>query len=171
MNHYMIDIETLGTSSDCMILSIAVVKFSEDEIKDTLLLYPALQEQQIKGRKIEIDTLTWWMKSLSMLQANIDPEKPRKSLAFCYNQLAWFLAPDSEGRIIWAKSPSFHLGILRHMITGAPDLWDFREEADVRTAELKLKSKQIEIHRPLTPHDPMCDAITQAKHVQRFLEI
>jgi hypothetical protein len=171
MIHYMIDIETLATDSDALVLSIALVKFTEQEIISELTLYPSLWEQEQRGRKISMETLLWWMKSIPQLQEAIDPEKPRKSLSFCYNQIAFFLCDAKNERQIWAKAPSFDLRIVSSLLTGAPRLWTYQEEQDVRTAELKLKQLNLPITRSTVPHSPIHDALAQVDNVQRFLGI
>ena len=61
----MIDIESLGTSPDCTILSIGVVLFDPKGmgITSKLELKPNVEEQtEIYKRSIDEGTLLWWSK-------------------------------------------------------------------------------------------------------------
>lgn len=168
--HYMIDIETLGTGSDCIVLSIALVKFNETDILDSMVLYPNIYDQEKRGRKIEIDTLSWWMKNEQLLKESLN-EKWR-TLNFCYHQIQFFLNAKDDQTRIWSKSPSFDLLIINHLFKDwRSPISEFRMEADVRTAELKLKQKSIPIEKPSQAHNPLQDALAQAKNVQNFLKL
>ena len=171
MTHYMIDIETLGTDRDCMVISIALVRFDEKEIIDSLVLYPDLQDQENKGRKIEIDTLQWWMLNKELLNQMIGKDRIRKSVSFCLNQISWFINHNNGDKTIWSKSPSFDLVILKNLFKPTMLPWSYTEEADVRTAEFKLRQNQIKLQRSQQAHDPLEDAIAQAQNVQLFLVV
>ena len=67
MIHYMIDIETLGQGPESMVLSIAAVKFDQDQVLKSIELYPDLTEQQLQGQKIEVNTLEWWINHKEIL--------------------------------------------------------------------------------------------------------
>lgn len=161
----MIDIETLDTSDESLILSIAAVKFDQYQILDELVLYPDLKQQ--KDRKIDIDTLEWWLghpKKFNRLM-NIQ----RKSIDFVYYQLRCFMHTDD--RKVWSKSPSFDLDILNNYFQKYPPIWKYSQECDVRTAYLKLKQKDMIICDPINPHEALSDAIAQTKNVQTFLKL
>lgn len=170
MIHYMIDIETLATGSNSLVLSIALVKFNQSEIIDTIVLYPDLIQQDKRGRKIDINTLSWWLKNSELLKNTIDQK--RKSLNFCYHQIQYFLTEKSEQTRLWSKSPSFDLQILNHLFQdwGNP-ISTFRMEADVRTAEFKLNQNSIPLEKPTNAHEALSDAIAQAKNIQNFLKL
>lgn len=168
-NHFMLDIETLGTEKDCLVLSIAVVKFNESEIIDTLELFPDLMEQENKGRKIGIDTLIWWMKNTALLESTL--LKQRKSLTFCHFKMINFFHNDLQPKNVWAKSPSFDLEIIKNLFKTTENLWKYSQEADVRTCDLKLKQRDIPLNKPTTAHDPLSDALAQTLNVQKFLTL
>lgn len=162
--HFMIDIETLDVCDDALILSIAAVKFTKDEILDSMVLYPDFED-----RKIGVQTLKWWMINPQELGRLLDLN--RKSAQFIYNQLAYFLSCEQSKPTIWAKSPSFDLDILKSYFHRFNPLWKYDQEADVRTAYLKLRQKQIELIPSDQPHEALADAIAQAKNIQVFLQL
>jgi hypothetical protein len=63
MNHIMMDIETFGTDSNSVILSISAVEFDlvTGEVGKTFEVAMDVQEQLRYGRIIEPDTVAWWM--------------------------------------------------------------------------------------------------------------
>ena len=169
MIQYMIDIETLGSGPQSMVLSIAAVRFDEKSILDTIELYPDLQEQTHQGQKIDIQTLIWWQKNREILAEYLT--KPRKSLNFCYHQLAYFLSEKEENTLIWAKSPRFDLQILENLWPKANPLWNHRNQGDVRIAEWKINSLRGYLFQSTKAHDSLADCIAQAKNVSIFLSI
>lgn len=165
----MIDIETLGNGPSSMVLSIAAVKFNQVRILDQIELFPDVQEQAIQGQKMDIDTLIWWQKNKEILSDYLT--KPRKSLHFCYHQLAYFLADQEPDTLIWAKSPRFDLQILENMWAKYPHIWTYRNQGDVRLVEWSLKNQSINLIQPTKAHNALSDAIAQAQNVQQFLLI
>lgn len=169
MIHYMIDIETLGQGSEAMVLSIAAVKFDEEKVIKTIELYPDLIEQQSRGQRIDIDTLIWWQNNREILSTYL--ATARKSVNFCFHQLAFFLSDREKDTQIWCKSPRFDLQILENLWKTYPLLWDYRSQGDVRSAEFKLKQKQIPLTRPEQSHNSLSDCLAQVANVQKFLQL
>lgn len=166
MIHYMIDIETLDVMDDGFILSIAAVRFTQDEILDSIVLYPDFDGQ--KDRTIEIKTVKWWMENQAELYRLLSIQ--RKSAHFVYHQLNFFLS-QGDKPTIWAKSPSFDLYILKNFFHQCNPLWKYSQEADVRTAYLKLNQKNIPLLESTKPHDALEDALAQARNVMEFLKL
>lgn len=170
MIHYMIDIETLDVMDNGFILSIAAVRFTQDEILDSIVLYPDFDGQKL--RTIEIKTVKWWMENQAELYRLLTVQ--RKSSQFIYNQLHHFLY-QGDKPTIWAKSPSFDLKILKHFFQQIcalhSPLWEYFQEADVRTAYLKLNQKNIPLLESTKPHDALEDALAQARNVMEFLRL
>ena len=64
MKHVMLDTETLGTTADAVIMSIGAVKFDLDStaISDGGFYASITVESNLSlGRRIQEDTLIWWM--------------------------------------------------------------------------------------------------------------
>ena len=65
MKHIMIDVESLGTRADAVILSLGAVKFDLTSGKiDDQGFYASISidSNQELGRRIQEDTLLWWLK-------------------------------------------------------------------------------------------------------------
>ena len=61
--HAMIDLETLGTGPDCVVLTIGGVKFNPNEVSNTYQEFYYrfdVDEQLAKGRTTLQSTLDWW---------------------------------------------------------------------------------------------------------------
>ena len=72
MNHLMIDLETLGTLADSVVLSVGAVKFDLDsDAVDERGFYGSvsIDSNLEAGRRIEEDTLLWWLKQPVAAQA------------------------------------------------------------------------------------------------------
>lgn len=63
MQHVMLDIETLGTNADTVVLSYGMVLFDpcSGQIESTATANLPLQTQIDHGRSISAQTLAWWM--------------------------------------------------------------------------------------------------------------
>ena len=61
----MLDLETLGTRPDCVILTLGAVKFNPytaDMPGPGLYLRPDVDEQISRGREVQEETVEWWLK-------------------------------------------------------------------------------------------------------------
>ena len=80
MKHVMIDLETLGTKADSVIISIGAVKFDLDsEQMDDNGFYASvsIDSNLERGRKIDEDTLLWWLQQSTDAQAVFhEPKQP-----------------------------------------------------------------------------------------------
>ncbi len=170
MTHYMIDIETLSTEPNAMILAIAVVEFNEAEILKQIVIYPSREEQKKLKRHVCSDTVEWWMNYAEVFIALKD--EPQTDLLE-----SWVLFDDifrsgkKDSNHVWSKSPSFDLTILKSLFQECDyDIpWNFWNEMDVRTAQFKLDQKNLKIDKSLKAHEPLADCLAQIQNVQRFM--
>ena len=71
--HAMIDIETLGTDPDCVVLSVGAVKFDPftlNEPHSKTLWRPSADEQLNADRSVDQGTIEWWGKQAEELVKN-----------------------------------------------------------------------------------------------------
>ena len=79
----MIDIETLGTGPDAVVLSVGAVKFSPynpQEPHAKTLWKPNIDEQTTAGRSVLESTLEWWAKQPKHIQDEAFSDEGRISL-------------------------------------------------------------------------------------------
>lgn len=168
MKHCMIDLETLGTSSDSVFLSLAAVQF-DPVTSDTGAICSAnvsLESALAAGRTIDANTIRWWLeqKPEIMLRMFKDPEELQTVL----KKLSDF-AFNLELLMPWGNSARFDLGILEHayLSKGLIYPWAFRNERDYRTMASYLITKEEKDPKPEDAHDPLADCYYQIKQLHK----
>jgi len=161
----MVDIETLGLVADAVILSIGAVRFDldSDEIKDEAFYASvSIGSNLYVGRKIDVNTLTWWFKQPP--EAQLVFHEPKQELETALVSLQeWF----GDATFIWSNGADFDIPILTHAF-GQFDLvvpWKFWNARCVRTYKNLPGAKNIKVSNT-GKHNALHDAIAQAKLVQ-----
>lgn len=72
--HIMLDIETMGTGSNAVVVSISAIIFdmATGELGDTFEIGLDMKEQTLKGGEIDQDTVNWWAKQSDEAKAELD---------------------------------------------------------------------------------------------------
>jgi len=177
----MVDIETLATTPDAVVVAIGAVRFNLRQMQKSAELrmngfYRRLGVPSQKGRRIDPDTMKWWLHQpiIAREQCMLALDEKQHYTAGLDAFLEWMrCAPHT----IWANSPSFDLVILRDLAGGAdvyydprfaPShrmgmLWGHRQERDLRT----LWAMFPNVEEPYAPkHHALEDAARQANIVQ-----
>lgn len=133
--HAMIDIETLGTEPDCVVLSVGAVKFDPympTEPHDKILWRPAVESQMTAGRSVMEDTLRWWAKQPQHIQDEAFTEDNRIPLESFFADLNKYLVGVDK---IWCQGPQFDMVILENMFKQFEHHrnWAFWQVMDCRT--------------------------------------
>lgn len=168
--HVMIDLETLGTSSDAALISIGAVKFDPlDESQELDRFYVAIEPQSCltHGLKVSGATLMWWLdeKRASARADFLNSE--RTDLASALDGFAmWF---GTESVPVWGNGASFDNVILRTAFDKLfmPCPWEFWHDRCYRTVKSIAGSPEIE--RSGVYHNALDDAVSQARHLQKIL--
>lgn len=161
----MIDLETLGTDPDCIILSIGVCGFDIMTGQIIRTLYNTISmESQDHIRTVSGGTIRWWMDQ-SKEAKQVFNESNYHLQSALYGLSTW-LEPYST---VWGNGATFDISILedayaQHKIEIPWPLWNIR---DVRTicdvASHLVYKKDFEFTG--TPHNALDDAVHQAKYV------
>ena len=162
----MLDLETLGTRPDCVILTLGAVKFDPYTLAEPgpgLYLRIDADEQIARGREVQEDTLQWWMKQDEAVREEAIGENDRVSVEEMYRQLNRFLVGVNN---IWAQGPVFDIAILENIYRqyGWPTPWQFWQISDSRTL--------FKVHGDPRPkgreghHNALADCVYQAQAVQ-----
>lgn len=170
MKDVMFDLETLGSSPGCAILSIGAVKFDRKKgtLGDGFYVSVDLQSCLDLGLKVEADTFYWWLDQATEARAAL--LKDRANLSVAIMALNHFLAKDAEGDYcVWSHGASFDLPVLKmaYNACGMTTPWKFRDERDTRTI-LDLAKMKMEKH-PHLAHHALVDAEMQAKTICKAL--
>jgi exodeoxyribonuclease VIII len=168
----MIDLETLATTPDAVILQIAAVKF--DPFDDYLTRGVGLADLQTLDIMVDVDsqpdrnvnpeTLDWWAQQDPQVQERIfspDNRVAFKDALMTLHRFVW----NSSGRI-WCQGTSFDISILEHAYRAIdhPYPWRYWQARDSRTL-LDL----VAVNLPVATHDAVADCYRQATGVQQAL--
>lgn len=161
---YMIDIETLGTGQDAVILSIGVVGFDPHTgvVNEDDKLYLRVDWKTQDGRKIDTNTLDWW---LSQNREVMDETMSGSiSLSYALAQLSLFL-PRGTMKGVWCNGANFDFGILSHAYKQIGEIapWKYSQEFCMRS--LRRLIDMPEFSRTGNHHNALDDAVWQADWV------
>jgi hypothetical protein len=168
-NDIMIDIESLDTSPNCVILTIGAVRFDPRGmgIVERLELRPTIDEQTEKyNRVINEDTLRWWGEQSPEALDEAMGDRDRVSFNDCMEALYKFCW---NRRAVWSNGASFDIVAMesawRNLGMRIP--WPYYTVRDTRTlyeiAGVSLKDKK---YGSKTTHKAVEDAEHQAIVVQ-----
>lgn len=132
-DHVVVDIETLGTDPDTVVLSIGAVRMVGDRVTDDTFYVTIDYERQIKdGRSVTGSTLKWWMDQRSEVRA--EAMKAELPPGRAVSQFLEWLGKE-EYTFIWGNAPSFDMAILSSLFKdhGAEAPWTHQQERDIRT--------------------------------------
>lgn len=168
----MIDIETLGTSTNCVVLSVAAVAFDlgRDDIHGALLIDIDPVDCERYGMKVEVSTFLWWLQQSQEARDELTAVRPRETLFKAMRQLAHFCRRYLEHSAIpgvWAKGPHFDLAILENCFRAVSMEvpWTYNNYRDTRTLA-HVTALQHGHYLVGTLHKPLDDCNSQIRLVQ-----
>ena len=163
--HCMIDIETLSTKAESVVLTIGALRFDPNSNVDPtegLHLYLDVDEQTAAGRSISEDTMAWWSEQAEEVREDVFREDGRTSILPALYQLSEFIG-NADG--VWAQGPTFDMIILENLYASfnlkAP--WKYHRVRDSRTLFSVLGDPRGQF--PMA-HNALVDCYHQAKGVQ-----
>ena len=167
MKHVMIDLETLGTVADAVILSIGAVRFDLDSTAiDDAGFYASISidSNLAAKRRIQEDTLLWWLKQEASAQEVF--HEPKQTLEVALAQFGDWLGDDSSH--VWSNGADFDLPMLAHAFTthGMEVPWKFWNSNCFRTYKKLPGAKLIRSGVTGVKHNALSDAYQQAQTVQ-----
>ena len=172
--HAMVDIETLGTKPNSVVLTVGGCKFNPftmDEPFDFFLMKLDVDQQIEQGRFVDDKTLEWWGKQAPEIQEEAFGLDNRVEVVeFCKAFNKWLVGVD----IKWAQGPRFDYGILESLYDSFDHHinWAYWQEADSRTIfNLMPGDPRKDAQGNQTGHhDALADSIVQAIAVQKSFE-
>ena len=170
MNHIMLDLETLATSSNALILSIGAVKFDpmSDEISEKFHVGVDLGSLPLNsyGLDIEAATVLWWLDAQRAAGREALEAVPKTDLASALEGFGMWIGDNAR---VWGNGASFDNVILRNAYTklGMDAPWRFWNDRCYRT--FKNLAPRMEVRRVGAHHSALDDAVTQASHLQKLV--
>ncbi|MBS7334240.1 MAG: 3'-5' exoribonuclease [Weeksellaceae bacterium] len=171
MNNIMLDIETLSTDFDAVIISIGAVRFDLSTGIKGDTFYRKIDKQSCVdvGLKINPDTVDWWMIQDEKARQEFLSKSDRISISDALIELSEFILKDD---FVWSNGASFDLVILRSAYKACQiDLpWEFYNEKDVRT--LAGLVPEVKENEPFVgvKHHPVSDCIHQIKYCTKVYQ-
>jgi hypothetical protein len=169
VTHIMLDIETLGTRPGAVVLSAALVRFS-DEAHCTVNL--SVPDQEALGLEQDPSTVAWWQTQppAAWEAATASPVALVTALPYLASWIAW-AAPAGDA-LIWCHGATFDAPLLGEVFrrAGLPPPWNFWAVRCTRTL-YDLASVDLKAHRVGEPHVALNDALGQTRAANAALVI
>lgn len=177
IKHIMIDIETLSTAKNAVVLSIGAVLFDPKSGKILDEFYKELRLSDQANRKVDVSTVQWWIGQVAQ-----HPERASLFLQELYDNKctarnALLLLRDFIGShrvadhdlCVWACDPDFDLDILATLYAeyGLNVPWKYYEPKSVRTVRMLGKELGLPKLDDTKTHNALEDCIRQVKEVNR----
>lgn len=166
--HLMIDLETLSTSPNAVVLSLGAVLFDENEIQRAeYIVFDAQEQIDALKRHVSLQTVAWWASQPPDAREVLSPTEVvsvRGGLSILDT-----IMPRSqwEDVKVWGNGAGFDLPIVHTLYEAvsrkAP--WKFYNERCFRTAKESYKVPKPDRSK-LREHHALDDAIHQAQHLQ-----
>lgn len=162
----MIDCETLGTTASAVILSIGAVKFDlvSGAIDDEGFYASVSIESNLDyGRRVQEDTLLWWLKQDAAAQDVFHEDKT--TLFEALQDLSDWLGDDDS--IVWSNGADFDLPMVAHAYSqvGLDIPWKFWNSRCFRTYKNLPGAKDLRVPALGVKHNALSDAYQQAQTV------
>lgn len=165
--HGMIDLETLDTSPEAVILTCGAIKFdphSHAEPYGELYHRIDVDEQTAMGRTVDQGTIAWWGTQPEAIWQEALGDEDRTSVDdFIRDLQRWVVGVD----VIWAQGYGFDITIIESLLAskGHNKPWNFWNLRDSRTL-FKLLAEDPRKKIQTNAHNALADCYYQAKCVQ-----
>jgi DNA polymerase III epsilon subunit-like protein len=168
MKDVMLDLETLGTSADAVILSIGAVRFDAygDQVGPVFYRRVNIDSCQKWGLTVDGRTLVWWLDQDVLARKAIVNEEG-DPLEIVLRDLSDFIKEDDR---LWGNGAAFDNAILStaYRKVGIEQPWRFWNDHCFRTMKKLNKHIPAPVFEGIA-HHALDDAINQAKHLQAIL--
>jgi hypothetical protein len=175
MTNVMVDLETLGTRSNSVILSIGAVFF---EPKDNTLgreFYAQirLSDSLERGMQVDASTILWWMSQKDDARnAFLNNEERGYALRLVLGEFNEFFCLDGnrDNIKIWGNGADFDCALLKdaYELCKLTPPWKYYNTRDLRTIKefynaSSFSAEEIKRFEPLTKHNALEDAKAEAR--------
>lgn len=164
----MVDLETLGTGNNAVILSIGACHFypsAESPKEDAFEVFIDPASCVELGMAMDPRTVMWWMapgrgEARDLLMRNME------NAVHIRDALHRFSAWIGRDKPVWGNGATFDNVILRnaYQLAGIECPWSFWNDRCYRT--MKNQAPAVKMHRQGTHHSALWDAVSQATHLQ-----
>ena len=165
----MVDLETLGNNSSSVILSIGAVEFDARTGQLGRQFYRVVDPASCEafGLKMDVSTVLWWLQQGGEAR-EVFRETAKIPLTMALAEFSmWY----PEKACLWGNGASFDNVILANAYAacGQKAPWMFWDDRCYRT--LKNLLPEVEHERKGVHHNALDDAIYQAEHAIKLLQV
>ena len=159
----MLDLETVGNTSQSAIIAVGAVKFG-DKVTEAFYTVIDLESSFKAGLKADASTIMWWMKQ---------SEEARKQFDVVGELLAKALLDFSlwvgDSPVVWGNGATFDNVILSNAynLCGLPRPWSYKDDMCYRT--VRNMFPDVSCKREGVYHNAVYDARNQANHLIKIL--
>lgn len=166
MNHFMVDLETLGTDPGCVIASIGAVIFNEQEITHEWEANVDIKTCVDAGLTMNPDTVLWWLRQNNAAIDATFPGPGTTALRSALISLTEFMEETSATRF-WCHGATFDIPVLvaAYGACKLPNPFSYRDVRDTRTLFEYAKIDPRDFSGEGVAHHAINDARKQAKAV------
>lgn len=172
MMHVMLDLETLSTRSNAIILSIGAVAFDpvKDIIGDSYYANLDIDLQKAVSGHICEDTLRWWMAQGDEARKRAFAGGDTHGALHSFKEWSGSLGTPKDDLKVWGNGAAFDNAILSSLYSriNMQSPWHFYNDRCYRT--IKALRPDIKLVRVGVHHDPRDDAESQARHLIKILQ-
>jgi hypothetical protein len=179
----LLDIETLGTNADAVVVSVGIVAIDSTKdytykelIDNGFYVTLDVKSQVDSGRKIDKDTLAWWGtqgdEAMKVLEPSKDDIHWNQLLPAIFNYFKEVEASPKDV-LVYARGSHFDFGILHDLFrvtgdAGAYDLpWRWWNIHDSKTVQITLLDEKIDVHpEGFIHHNALHDAAREYMNIQ-----
>lgn len=172
LNSVMIDIETLGRSPYCIILSIAAVEFCLHTGKLGRKFYNRidLADSLACGFKPDASTIQWWMMQDEKARKEVFTPDKTFGVHESLSEFSKFMKGLKKDVLVWANSPSFdcnHVAEAIRLVLGEVDPpWSYKNVRDYRTIVSMYPEVYKRKDKNLEAHHAVADCIYQIENLK-----
>lgn len=171
MTQIMVDIETLGTSKNSVILSIGAVQFSDKGVEKKFYVQVDPTSCTDWGLQIDARTVMWWMDQSDAARKALTSNAGKPIDVALDEMIAAFKWSDA---VVWANGIDFDFTILEEAMkaTGRAVPWQFWSKMDFRTVK-NLAPRDVynacKVENPVA-HNALADATAQAATLTNLMQ-
>lgn len=177
MKCFSIDLETLSTRLDCVILSIGAVSFDTDfnpfHVDSDYYTTLQIDNQMADRRHVDSDTLRWWMNQNKEAQeSSFNPIGAVGYWQALKGLQDWIGTqvgnPAGSNYEVWSKGANFDIAILEYVskLFGI-NLWSYKTPRCLRTLQALYPSCMIPFPDDQR-HNALGDAYHQGREIHKF---
>lgn len=168
--HFMVDIETLSTAVNAVVLSIGAVEFHPTSGEILNEFYHELRLQDQTHRKIDVGTVQWWFKQV-LEEHNQTPIYNNANKTPVRNALILLRDFLGEGKkCVWACDPDFDCAILSNLYEEykLQTSWEYNEPKSVRTVRVLAEIHSVGLPEFVKSHNALDDCKRQVAEIVEF---